>query len=565
MFWDYNRYVKAAAESLGLTLKAHHGGGSSSSSHDRASAAGEPLPTGPNIVEAAGKEDGGPAETGGGTAAAAATRRQQQRPAGDGPGGGLSLWDGERLVFNMSGSWWDVARAAVRYGTAALAYRWRVAGAFRRFQRVYDLQAAGVSWETPDAMLQQLGLFNQTQRSSRDYMEAHLLRPAAWWLWGGRAFIEEAAAAVGRCNYNQRTDQLNALAGLVSYGPAAYGSVWAIEGGNRKLVSGLLAASGARLLRGGRVRAARRHAGTGLWWLEVEGQGAGAAAAVYGPYQAVVLAAPLVGSGLVIEKEVEEDELVAGVDSSGGGGGGSESSNGFSRDSRAAHNAESVGGDERPGLHQRAAATRRRLLFSDLAGSYGGASQEHTSSDIGSSKISSSSRATGGDTAALLQRPYQVTITTFVAAGRLRPAFFNATALPPGLSAVLVTDSARVPFAAVAARRLAGPAGGEGNDEVVYKLFSSEPLAPELLERLFEPGPAQQAPRVLASRRWYAYPRFAPPERFPPFLLGPGLVYGNALEPAASAMEMAAVAAANSALLVARHLQAAAAAAAVRQ
>eukprot|EP00198_Chlamydomonas_reinhardtii_P013397 XP_001702734.1 predicted protein [Chlamydomonas reinhardtii] len=316
--------------------------------------------------------------------------------------GASMFWQHNRY----SGSWWEVARAAVRYGSAALSYRWRVAAAFRRFQR------------------------------------AHLLRPAAWWLWGGRAFIEEAAAAVGRCNYNQRTDQLNALA-------AAYGSVWAIQGGNRQLVSGLLAASGARVLRRGRVRVARRHAGTGLWWLEVESEGEGQTA-VYGPYQAVVLAAPLVGSGLAIEDHDAAAEQSA--DSSTGSGTGSSTS---------------------------------------------------------------TSRAPSGDgvdgTAAALQRPYQVTITTFVAAGRLRAAFFNASALPPGLSAVLVTDSAQ-------------PHSTTG----------------------------RQAPVLGAVRStWPSKPmrRFAPPERFPPFLLAPGLVYGNALEGAASAMEMAAVAAANSALL----------------
>jgi hypothetical protein len=55
---------------------------------------------------------------------------------------------------------------------------------------------------------------------------------------------------------------------------------------------------------------------------------------------------------------------------------------------------------------------------------------------------------------------------------------------------------------------------------------------------------------------------FSPPERFAPFQLAPGLAYNKALENAASAMEVAAVAAANSARLVLRHLDAAAAGAA---
>lgn len=49
--------------------------------------------------------------------------------------------------------------------------------------------------------------------------------------------------------------------------------------------------------------------------------------------------------------------------------------------------------------------------------------------------------------------------------------------------------------------------------------------------------------------------RFQPPEKFAPFVLRPGLCYNNALENAASAMEVAAVAAKNCALLVQQHVQ----------
>ena len=58
----------------------------------------------------------------------------------------------------------------------------------------------------------------------------------------------------------------------------------------------------------------------------------------------------------------------------------------------------------------------------------------------------------------------------------------------------------------------------------------------------------------VAKRDWYAYPKFAPPEDFAPFQLAKGVYYNNALENAASAMEMSAIAAKNSALLVRQHL-----------
>lgn len=60
---------------------------------------------------------------------------------------------------------------------------------------------------------------------------------------------------------------------------------------------------------------------------------------------------------------------------------------------------------------------------------------------------------------------------------------------------------------------------------------------------------------VCACAAFVLHHRFQPPERFAPFLLGPGLCYNNALENAASAMEVAAVAAKNCALLVQQHAQ----------
>ena len=207
---------------------------------------------------------------------------------------------------------------------------------------------------------------------------------------------------------------------------------------------------------------------------------------MYGPYQAVVLAAPLVGSGLAIEEWAEADEAAAAFDSGGGAGGAAgaaavESSSGGGHEHVGDVNLVSAAVGEGEGEGEGASAhvrvmTRRRLLFSDSASSHDAAAEQSADSSTGSGTGSSTStsRAPSGDgvdgTAAALQRPYQVTITTFVAAGRLRAAFFNASALPPGLSAVLVTDSAQVPFTAVAARRLEGPDGGEeGEGELVYK------------------------------------------------------------------------------------------------
>ena len=86
------------------------------------------------------------------------------------------------------------------------------------------------------------------------------------------------------------------------------------------------------------------------------------------------------------------------------------------------------------------------------------------------------------------------------------------------------------------------------NGSRLFKLFSGDKLSPELLAAVFE------QPQLVAQHDWRAYPVFDPPERFARFALAAGLVYLNAWENAASAMEMSAVSASNGATLVLQHL-----------
>eukprot|EP01024_Parvocaulis_polyphysoides_P068090 TRINITY_DN8250_c1_g3_i1.p1 TRINITY_DN8250_c1_g3~~TRINITY_DN8250_c1_g3_i1.p1 ORF type:complete len:489 (-),score=91.07 TRINITY_DN8250_c1_g3_i1:667-2109(-) len=82
----------------------------------------------------------------------------------------------------------------------------------------------------------------------------------------------------------------------------------------------------------------------------------------------------------------------------------------------------------------------------------------------------------------------------------------------------------------------------------VYKIFTTNPMTKDQLEFLFDEG------EVIKVEDWLAYPQYIPPEKFSPFVLTPGLVYGSAFEGAASAMEISAVSAKNSALLIAKYL-----------
>ena len=85
--------------------------------------------------------------------------------------------------------------------------------------------------------------------------------------------------------------------------------------------------------------------------------------------------------------------------------------------------------------------------------------------------------------------------------------------------------------------------------EQVWKVFSREPLTKECTEKLF--SRRDDAKSVV----WLAYPHYTPPEKFLPFVLDEGIFYVNAIEWAASAMEMSALSGKNAALLAAQFLK----------
>ena len=82
---------------------------------------------------------------------------------------------------------------------------------------------------------------------------------------------------------------------------------------------------------------------------------------------------------------------------------------------------------------------------------------------------------------------------------------------------VLVTETADTPFSVVSPlRRLAA-------GQTLYKLFSRRSVRAVLPDMFADL-------EVVAEHKWAAYPRFAPPERFAPFTLAPGIYYNNAWE-----------------------------------
>lgn len=109
----------------------------------------------------------------------------------------------------------------------------------------------------------------------------------------------------------------------------------------------------------------------------------------------------------------------------------------------------------------------------------------------------------------------------------------------------MVTEQADTPFSSLA------PARSFADGTTLYKLFSTDSLGEEAIGAIFAANYT-----VVGMFPWSAYPVFDPPEQFAPFKLAEGLFYNNAIETAASCMEISAVSAMNTALLVQKALNA---------
>ncbi|KDO19877.1 hypothetical protein SPRG_14908 [Saprolegnia parasitica CBS 223.65] len=136
-------------------------------------------------------------------------------------------------------------------------------------------------------------------------------------------------------------------------------------------------------------------------------------------------------------------------------------------------------------------------------------------------------------------RPFQMTHTTFVQ-GELTPAYFQQRSDVP--ETILTTENASLPFSSIGLQY-------RQDGVSLYKVFSRAPMTSAVLAAFFEP-PFE----IVATYPWAAYPTFHVPEVFGPFKVLPGVVYPNAIENAASAMEMSALSGRNAAHLILAHL-----------
>ncbi|XP_028273039.1 prenylcysteine oxidase 1 [Parambassis ranga] len=367
----------------------------------------------------------------------------------------MAIFDGKELVFEES-DWFIInfLRILWRYGFNFLRMQMWVESILDKFMRIYQYQQYGYSFSSVERLLHAMGgdsfltLMNQTLEET--------MRAKGF----SQVFLNEIVVPITRVNYGQSV-RINGFVGAVSLAGADSG-LWAVDGGNKRVCTGLLYHSKSELI-SARVtsisikdRPSKRGISTSFYEVNYVGE-SGSAHALY---DIVVIATPL--------HQGTSDILFSG----------------FSPPIPSHY----------PGRYHQTVST---LVHGLLNVSYLGTSEpasDFTVSDI----LTMESKGSIINSLSSLD-PVHI------------PAAYKR---PP-------TDQPKV-----------------------WKVFSPQPLSQEQLQDMF------LSYDLVSKTPWLAYPAYRPPQRkTPPFILHDRMYYLNAVEWAASAMEMSAISARNVALL----------------
>uniref|UniRef100_A0AAY4BT89 Prenylcysteine lyase domain-containing protein n=1 Tax=Denticeps clupeoides TaxID=299321 RepID=A0AAY4BT89_9TELE len=155
--------------------------------------------------------------------------------------GKTAVFDGKEFILEET-DWYllDLFRLWWRYGISFIRLQMWVEEIMEKFMRIYKYQAHGYAFSSVEELLQSLGgsgFINMTRRS----LSESLLE-----LGVSQRFIEEVITPIMRVNYGQNIS-IPAFVGAVSLA-GAQANLWAVEGGNKLVCSGLLKLAKANLL-----------------------------------------------------------------------------------------------------------------------------------------------------------------------------------------------------------------------------------------------------------------------------------------------------------------------------
>ncbi|XP_054611174.1 prenylcysteine oxidase-like isoform X3 [Dunckerocampus dactyliophorus] len=155
--------------------------------------------------------------------------------------GKTAVFNSEEVILEET-DWYllDLFRLWWRYGISFIRLQMWVEEIMEKFMRIYKYQAHGYAFSSVEELLDSLGgsgFINMTRRPLSD----SLLE-----LGVSQRFIDEVIAPIMRHNYGQNVS-IPAFVGAVSL-VSAQNNLWAVEGGNKLVCSGLLKMANANLL-----------------------------------------------------------------------------------------------------------------------------------------------------------------------------------------------------------------------------------------------------------------------------------------------------------------------------
>ncbi|KAK9809372.1 hypothetical protein WJX73_009603 [Symbiochloris irregularis] len=205
----------------------------------------------------------------------------------------FAIFDGSSFVFQQS-TWSAVSlcRLVWRYGLSYFRFRAAPTAIVQKYLRFYTLQREGFSADTPEQLLQEVGLFDLTQKTFKDAIEAIIGSGSA-----AARFLDELLSGINRVNYNQAA--LNAFAGMVSMFPFVDDRLYHVRGGNVRLSKALLTHAAARVHHPAAIQAIQRQP-DGRWRLTLTSDTA-ATRQEDMIYDAVMVATPLEQANIQFE------------------------------------------------------------------------------------------------------------------------------------------------------------------------------------------------------------------------------------------------------------------------
>ncbi|KAM9312562.1 prenylcysteine oxidase 1-like [Gastrophryne carolinensis] len=197
--------------------------------------------------------------------------------------GKSAIFNGEQLVLEET-DWYllNIFRLWWHYGISFLRLQMWVEEIMEKFMRVYKYQAHEYAFSSFEGLLRSLGgdhFVNMTQKSVAESLQG---------IGVSQRFIDDVISAAMKASYGQSVS-IPALVGAMSLA-GAQGNMWAVEGGNKLVCSGLLRITKANVIHA-RVNAVSLHSTEKKPLYEVKYERDGTLGSDY--YDLVIIAAPL--------------------------------------------------------------------------------------------------------------------------------------------------------------------------------------------------------------------------------------------------------------------------------